>query len=483
MKKPENPLQNTSYLAFINISLTFFAGLSERIKVVHDADDFYKCIGDNYETYEYRAILNLLNEKQRERVEKAEIEYIEAKYTEILHTINHTIQNGRYTQCITGDIAEYETEFDSVKSLLKRYYPKKWNQFEELQVEFNKKNPQKREISRFTLIDEFREIHCNEDTESSSPENSSEEDSPEPSSDNNLPEDYYRERTTQSDQGRKNHSKMLSSSTESEEKEKPNQEVEAVKPTSELSPDSNLLEEHFRKRTRLDQERENHSKNPRKEGNAENYEKIDTISGEEDYFKKRTKQDQDIKNQSKNPRKEVNSEKFEDEYFMHLSNSENEEEIEQLSEEFRKTEKTLGQIAQQKGSSEPMQIENVEIPQNITMKSKISIESPPPVRLLAKPIIKHTDRDISDAQRNMYPEVRIIQLDGPTDADNAFSPSSEEEGLADLSMKKKNIQHKRNIKRRKTSRTKEELEIEQEDREANLERAEIEKEKKKQETK
>ncbi|KAG5862438.1 hypothetical protein JTB14_022003 [Gonioctena quinquepunctata] len=260
---------------------------------------------------------------------------------------------------------------------------------------------------------------------------------------------------------------------------------------------------------------------PRKEGNAEKHEEIDTITGEgskkggeaglvprtysmgaqppssnqpldgktnknitlttdgknkdeylssdsiltEDYFRKRTKQDQDIKNQSKNPRKEVNSEKFEDEYFMHLSNSENEEEIEQLSEEFRKTEKTLGQIAQQKGSSEPMQIENVEIPQNITMESKISIESPLPVRLLAKPIIKHTDRDISDAQRNLYPEVRIIQLDGPSDADNAFSPSSEEEGLADLSMKKKNIQHKRNIKRRKTSRTKEEFEIEQEDRE------------------
>ncbi|KAG5883857.1 hypothetical protein JTB14_034827 [Gonioctena quinquepunctata] len=135
----------------------------------------------------------------------------------------------------------------------------------------------------------------------------------------------------------------------------------------------------------------------------------------------------------------------------------------------------LGQIAHQKGSSEPMQIENAEIPQNILVESKIPIETPPPVSPPSKSIIKHADRDISDAQRELYPEVKVIQLDGPSDADNAFSPSSEEEELADLSMKKKNFQHKRNIKRRKTSRTKEELEIEQEDRKAYLERAEIEK--------
>ncbi|KAG5868948.1 hypothetical protein JTB14_005540 [Gonioctena quinquepunctata] len=86
-------------------------------------------------------------------------------------------------------------------------------------------------------------------------------------------------------------------------------------------------------------------------------------------------------------------------------------------------------MAQQKGSPEPMQIEIVEIPQNILAKSKIPIETPPPARPPLKSV-KHTDGDIFDAQRNIYPEVKVTQLDGPSDADNAFSPSSEEEELA-----------------------------------------------------
>ncbi|KAG5864850.1 hypothetical protein JTB14_036286 [Gonioctena quinquepunctata] len=272
----------------------------------------------------------------------------------------------------------------------------------------------------------------------------------------------------------------------------------------------------------VEQIMKNQSKNPRMEGNFEKQEEIVTITGEgskkggeaglvprtysmgaqppssnqpltgttkekyedkylssdsnlpEDYFKKRTKLDQEYKNQSKNPRKEVNTKIYEDEYFEYLSNSESEVEIEQSSEKYRNTEKMLGQIAHQKGSSEPMQIENAEIPQNILVESKIPIETPPPVSPPSKAIIKHADRDISDAQRELYPEVKVIQLDGPSDADNAFSPSSEEEELADLSMEKKNFQHKRNIKRRKTSRTKEELEMNKKI-EKHIERAEIEK--------
>ncbi|KAG5864257.1 hypothetical protein JTB14_023280 [Gonioctena quinquepunctata] len=186
--------------------------------------------------------------EQRERIVDAEIEYRKAKYTEILQTVTISIEKGRYTQRITENIAGYETEFAHAKSLLKRHYPKKWNKFEELQVEFNKKNPQKYEISKQTLIDEFRKLHRDEDNPSTRLEHSSEEGIPEPSLNSNLPEDHFRERTKQMEQ------------------------------------------------------------------------------------------------EMKNPRKEVNTENYEDEYFSHLSNSESEEEIEQSSEKFRKTEKMLEQI-------------------------------------------------------------------------------------------------------------------------------------------
>ncbi|KAG5870832.1 hypothetical protein JTB14_033005 [Gonioctena quinquepunctata] len=364
---------------------------------------------------------------------------------------------------------------------------------------------------------------------------------PETSKDSSIPEKHPRERTKQIEQEMKNQSKnprkkannknyqypnqMILSNSESEEKEIPNQKVETVKPTSELSPDSNLPEEHSREKTKLEQEKKNHSKNPRKEGNVENYEEIGTISGEgsekggeaglvprtysmgaqppssnqpltgttkekyedkylssdsnlpDDYFKKRTKLDQEYKNQSKNPRKEVNTENYEDEYFTHLSNSECEEEIEQCTENFRTTVKILGQIAQQKGSYEPMQIVNSETSQNITAKKVKSIEMPPPMGHRMRQMKTHSDRDKSDAKnKNLYPKT-IIQTDGPSDADNLFSTSSEEEDQSDLSMNKKNTQYVRNTKRRKTSKTKEELEIEQDDRRANLERAEAEKRK------
>ncbi|KAG5858300.1 hypothetical protein JTB14_021285 [Gonioctena quinquepunctata] len=170
----------------------------------------------------------------------------------------------------------------------------------------------------------------------------------------------------------------------------------------------------------------------------------------EGYYRKRTKLDQEIKNQSKNPRKEVNTEKYEDEYFTHLSNSECEEEIEQCTENYRITEKILGQITQQKGSSEPMQIVNRETSQNTS----------------AKKTKTHSDRDKSDAKnRNLYPKT-ITQTDGPSDADNLFSTSSEEEDQSDLSMKKKNTQYARNAKRRKTEKTHEESELDRDYQEA-----------------
>ncbi|KAG5866425.1 hypothetical protein JTB14_013999 [Gonioctena quinquepunctata] len=66
-----------------------------------------------------------------------------------------------------------------------------------------------------------------------------------------------------------------------------------------------------------------------------------------------------------------------------------------------------------------------------------------------------------DVNKNLYPKV-IIQTDGPSGTDNILSPSSKED-LLDLSMRKKNIQHIRNIKRRKTEKTHEEIELDNKD--------------------
>ncbi|KAG5890279.1 hypothetical protein JTB14_031877 [Gonioctena quinquepunctata] len=75
----------------------------------------------------------------------------------------------------------------------------------------------------------------------------------------------------------------------------------------------------------------------------------------------------------------------------------------------------------------------------------------------------------------VYSEIK--QVDGPTDTSDVYTSRSEDENEQDFSMRKKNIQTKRNVKRRKTSRTNEEIEFDQEDRKANFERTEKEKRK------
>ncbi|KAG5882012.1 hypothetical protein JTB14_005569 [Gonioctena quinquepunctata] len=76
------------------------------------------------------------------------------------------------------------------------------------------------------------------------------------------------------------------------------------------------------------------------------------------------------------------------------------------------------------------------------------------------------------APPTLYPTIKtLMQSDGPSDC---FSSSSEDEkeALKNLSMTKKDEQTKRNVKRRKTSKTKEEMEVDQDDRKAYLERME-----------
>ncbi|KAG5900458.1 hypothetical protein JTB14_029344 [Gonioctena quinquepunctata] len=97
--------------------------ITKEIQDVKNADDFFKCIGDDYEMPEYEAILYLLKEKPRDRVVKAELEYREAKYVEILHTIRYSLVKGEYTQHISGNMEKYENEYVFVKSLYKRYDP------------------------------------------------------------------------------------------------------------------------------------------------------------------------------------------------------------------------------------------------------------------------------------------------------------------------------------------------------------------------
>ncbi|KAG5861972.1 hypothetical protein JTB14_010051 [Gonioctena quinquepunctata] len=66
-----------------------------------------------------------------------------------------------------------------------------------------------------------------------------------------------------------------------------------------------------------------------------------------------------------------------------------------------------------------------------------------------------------------YPQ----ESDGPSDCLSSSS-EDEKEDIKHLSMTKKDEQSKRNVKRRKTSKTKEEMEVDQDDRKANLERME-----------
>ncbi|KAG5881666.1 hypothetical protein JTB14_010237 [Gonioctena quinquepunctata] len=179
---------------------------------------------------------------------------------------------------------------------------------------------------------------------------------------------------------------------------------------------------------------------------------------------------------------------YEDDYFTHLSNPESEDEMEICSENFRKTEELLEQIELQKSSSEPkhteiienspiVTVENVKTPQN-----KPTNVVKPPSSLYPVTII--TENPILEKPKSVHKRVKpptrlhskiINQFDGPTDTSDGYTSRSDDENNQDLSMSKKNKQIKRNAKRRKTSRTKEEIEIDQEERKEMLERMEEEK--------
>ncbi|KAG5864851.1 hypothetical protein JTB14_036287 [Gonioctena quinquepunctata] len=128
--------------------------------------------------------------------------------------------------------------------------------------------------------------------------------------------------------------------------------------------------------------------------------------------------------------------KNEDEYFEHLSNAESDEENDIIeSEEYRKTNKIIEEI-------------NNKNEQEKLMKSDKNEKAPAVI----------------------YANV-IIQTDGPSE----YSSSSEEEvNPRDLSMEKKETQIKRNIKRRKTSKSIEEEKLDQDIRKDNLEKLERE---------
>ncbi|KAG5861126.1 hypothetical protein JTB14_015684 [Gonioctena quinquepunctata] len=131
--------------------------------------------------------------------------------------------------------------------------------------------------------------------------------------------------------------------------------------------------------------------------------------------------------------------KNEDEYFEHLSNAESDEENDIIeSEEYRKTNKIIDEI-------------NNKNEQERLMKSDKNKKAP----------------------AVLYANV-ITQTDGQSDH---FSSSEEEDNSQDLSMKKKETQIKRNIKRRKTSKSREEEKLDQDIRKDNLEKLEREKRK------
>ncbi|KAG5877141.1 hypothetical protein JTB14_027115 [Gonioctena quinquepunctata] len=130
---------------------------------------------------------------------------------------------------------------------------------------------------------------------------------------------------------------------------------------------------------------------------------------------------------------------YEEDYFTHLSNPESNDELEESSENFQKAEEVLKLIAQQKNSLELNYKETVENLSTTTMEGRKAIDT-------------HLDNNKSKAKnKNVYTKF-ITQTDGPSDVDNLLSTSSEEEDLSSLSMRKKNTQFLRNIKRRKTEK-------------------------------
>ncbi|KAG5869281.1 hypothetical protein JTB14_018656 [Gonioctena quinquepunctata] len=160
------------------------------------------------------------------------------------------------------------------------------------------------------------------------------------------------------------------------------------------------------------------------------------------------------------PSPQENTEKYEDEYFQHLSENSEGEESPSKTTEFEKAKEELKQ--------DKKQLDEIEI-----FKKPCTVTKPTPrlypvkMENSKKPIITNEREKIPSS---LYPVV-IIQTDGPSD-DYVSSSEDENSTLEDLSMVKKDRQYKRNVKRRKTSKTKEEIEVDQDDRKANLERIE-----------
>ncbi|KAG5900459.1 hypothetical protein JTB14_029345 [Gonioctena quinquepunctata] len=146
---------------------------------------------------------------------------------------------------------------------------------------------------------------------------------------------------------------------------------------------------------------------------------------------------------------------YEDDYFAHLSNPESDDEMENSSENFRKTEETLEQIFRQKNSSEPkhteiietppiVTVENVKIPQN---KPTNVVKQPSglyPVTIISEnPILEKLKMEHKGVKPLIRSDSQIInQVDGPTDTSDGYTSRSDDESNQDLYMSKKNKQTK-----------------------------------------
>ncbi|KAG5890993.1 hypothetical protein JTB14_017599 [Gonioctena quinquepunctata] len=178
---------------------------------------------------------------------------------------------------------------------------------------------------------------------------------------------------------------------------------------------------------------------------------------------------------------------YEDDYFEYLSNPESDDETENSYKNFLISEKILDQRVQHKNSTGPNYtevienppiavVENVEIPQNkLTNVEKQPTCLYPITKITRKPILEKLKIEHKGVKPLIRSDSQIInQVDGPTDTSDGYTSRSEDESNQDLYMRKKK-QTKRNAKRRKTYRTKEEIEIDQEERKETLERMEKEK--------
>ncbi|KAG5894018.1 hypothetical protein JTB14_018123 [Gonioctena quinquepunctata] len=131
-----------------------------------------------------------------------------------------------------------------------------------------------------------------------------------------------------------------------------------------------------------------------------------------------------------------------------------------------------------RGSERTTESEGNQKETNIAKNVLESINEKEPIKINPKkgdPVPMEIDTSYPQEVREkppptLYPKI-ITQSDGPSDCLSSSS-EDEKEDIKHLSMTKKDEQYKRNVKRRKTSKTKEEMEVDQDDRKANLERME-----------